>query len=119
MCMSNEFTLGADPEFPLIDNITGEFVSAIDKLGGTKENPRLISLYGHVQEDNTLAEINTVPAHNKDEWLQNVINLINDTDSLLADRNLSLGYSDVIYYDESVFYDPRANIFGIEFIIFT
>lgn len=79
-----DITLGADPEVFLVDE-KGNNISAIGKIGGSKENPRSITDLGHaVQEDNVLAEFN-IPASKTAEDFSNNIKLCIDW----LDDNLS------------------------------
>lgn len=65
--------VGADPEFFLYDPEREVYVSAIGKIGGTKENPRPIDNKGSfVQEDNVLGEMNIIPAKTSMEFVNNV-----------------------------------------------
>lgn len=59
--------IGADPEVFLRDS-TGQIVSAIGRLGGTKASP-IPCDFGAVQEDNVLAEYNITPASSADKWV--------------------------------------------------
>lgn len=64
-------TVGCDPEVFLRDPESGNIVPAIGLVGGSKEDPRRVNC-GAFQEDNIMAEINTVPANSEDEWVHNV-----------------------------------------------
>lgn len=64
-----EFTVGADPE--VFIGADGMFVSAHDKLPGTKRNPHPVNL-GAVQVDGMAAEFNIDPAHNFEEFQNNL-----------------------------------------------
>lgn len=64
-------TVGCDPEVFLRDPKSGKIVSAIGLVGGSKADPRVVNC-GAFQEDNIMAEINTVPANTEDEWVHNV-----------------------------------------------
>jgi hypothetical protein len=60
--------LGSDPEFFLFDKQKQTIVSAINKIGGSKNNPLPLP-GGSVLEDNVTAEINPIPASNEDEFV--------------------------------------------------
>jgi hypothetical protein len=64
-------TIGCDPEAFLRDNNTGLFISAHDKLPGTKEDPFKVKK-GAIQVDGVAAEINIDPASSSDEFVGNV-----------------------------------------------
>jgi len=69
-------SLGCDPEW-FLQTESGKVVSAIGKIGGTKQEPRVLfteKIRGKevpfcVQEDNVLLEYNIPPATCKSEWL--------------------------------------------------
>jgi len=63
-------TIGSDPEVFLRDP-TGEIISAIGHVGGTKSHPIAV-MCGALQEDNVLAEFNTDPASTCQEFVSNL-----------------------------------------------
>lgn len=81
-----EFTLGSDPEM-FAKNGVGDFIPCIGKLGGTKRNPLKINT-GWVQEDNVMAEFNTVPAKTKKEFLANVTATRDEVAQILLSHGL-------------------------------
>lgn len=65
--------IGADPEMFLMD-ASQALVSAIEKIGGSKENPLPLPIgdgYA-VQEDNVAIEYNIPPAESADELVRNI-----------------------------------------------
>lgn len=67
-----KFTIGADPEF-FLAKPTGELVSAIGKIGGSKWEPKLISKDGHaILEDNVAVEFNIPPSNNAAQFVQHL-----------------------------------------------
>jgi hypothetical protein len=64
---ASQISIGADPEMFLQDK-TGKFISAIGKIGGTKEKPFVPKEFRHfpngfaVQEDNVAVEFNVPPS---------------------------------------------------------
>lgn len=63
-----ELTVGADPEAFLF-NSNGDFVSAHDKLPGTKQEPCVIDSDGNsIQVDGVATEFNTAPAKSADQF---------------------------------------------------
>lgn len=64
-----EFTIGADPEVFLMKN--GKFISAHDKLPGSKEEPFVVES-GAVQVDGLAAEFNIDPAVDKEGFKNNL-----------------------------------------------
>jgi hypothetical protein len=69
----NKFLLGADPEI-FLEDAAGDLVSAIDKVGGTKEDPKALPIGDGfaVQEDNVAVEYN-IPASDSAEAFTNNI----------------------------------------------
>ena len=68
----NNITLGCDPEL-FVKDFDGNLVSAIDKFGGTKENPKPISDNGHcIQEDNVAVEFNIPPCIDKESFVREI-----------------------------------------------
>lgn len=63
--------VGTDPEVFVKHKTTGEVLSAIGLLGGTKEEPRRVKA-GALQEDNVLAEFNIDPADNAESFYRNI-----------------------------------------------
>jgi hypothetical protein len=64
--------LGSDPEVFLKSKTTGEFISGIGKIGGSKQDPRPLGNNFFIQEDNVLAEFNIPPSASKDSFVDNI-----------------------------------------------
>lgn len=112
--MKIDFTIGADPELFLIDPKTGRFISSIDKIGGTKTDPRPIGEGCAVQEDNVAVEFN-IPACNSMEQFIKSLNY--NLDYLLSEVSklgLKLKIIPSANFDEQELADPRALEFGCE-----
>lgn len=71
-----QVTIGCDPEVFLQD-ITGAIVSAVGRVGGTKESPFKVKC-GAIQEDNVMAEFNTDPARSAREFVTNIRTVLNE-----------------------------------------
>lgn len=82
------FLVGSDPEIVLI-NKDKKHISAIGKVGGSKENPKATK-HGFVQEDNVLVEFNTKPAGTAQEFLRNSLDMLQDIDELIVPLDLSI-----------------------------
>lgn len=63
-----QFTLGSDPEFFLKRVETGELVSSIPYIDGTKYEPKPLPNGGNVQRDNVAVEIGTDVVVSTAEW---------------------------------------------------
>lgn len=68
---TNTVLVGADPELFMRHPDTGEFVSAHDRIPGTKWEPFKVP-FGAVQVDGTALEFNIDPAHTVDEFVHNI-----------------------------------------------
>ena len=65
-------TIGADPEVFLTDT-SGNFISSIGKIGGSKRNPRKLERDGFfLQEDNVATEFNIPPASNLAAFVESI-----------------------------------------------
>lgn len=90
-------TLGADPEVFLRD-FNGKMISAVGKIGGTKEKPIPIPGMGNIyrdeftmQEDNVALEYNIPPAYNIDDFVDyNEMALLALDDMLPADLEICI-----------------------------
>lgn len=63
--------VGADPELFMRNPNTGSFVSAHDRVPGTKYEPFKVP-YGAIQVDGTALEFNIDPAHSVEEFVANI-----------------------------------------------
>ncbi len=68
--------LGSDPEFFLYNKKDKQVVSAINKIGGDKNSPLPLS-GGYILEDNVTAEINPLPGRSKEEFIHNIVTIMN------------------------------------------
>ena len=66
--------IGADPEIFLVDTHTHALVSAIDRIGGSKEEPRPLPLGDGfaVQEDNVALEYNIPASDSAEKLVENI-----------------------------------------------
>jgi hypothetical protein len=70
--VSSKITVGADPEMFLV-SADGNLCSAIDRIGGHKENPRPLGREGFfVQEDNVAVEFNIPPASECSAFVESI-----------------------------------------------
>jgi hypothetical protein len=68
-----KMTLGCDPELFLKDVTTGNFISSIGNIGGSKDFPRPIDDLGNaVQEDNVAVEFNTPPCSSAVQFIEHI-----------------------------------------------
>lgn len=118
------FTLGCDPEVFLQD-FSGNVVSAIGKIGGTKRKPRVIEalsggnlLIQHgdfaLQEDNVTLEYNTPLAYHPKDWRSHLLRINKYIDEELAAKGLKKLIVPSVVMPEKELQDPRAWVFGCE-----
>lgn len=103
---SQNILIGADPEFFLQCRDTGQVLSAIGKVGGSKKEPLPVA-YGAVQEDGVLAEINIDPARNVEEFIFNLEAVTEALQGIVGDRVNLLSVSYATLSDQDL-EDPRA-----------
>ena len=104
--------IGIDPEMFLFDKKQNKFISAIDKIGGTKEEPKPIGNGCFVQEDNMSVEFNT-PATDNNKQFKAAINYVKGYLNSLYDNVTAEPVATVIF-DKKETDDPRAWIFGCD-----
>lgn len=104
-------TRGTDPELFLRDKKSKKFISAIGKIGGTKEDPRPIKNGIFVQEDNVLAEFNTPPTKTFASFKQAVKNGIAAIDELSGTK-LEVAIEPYAFFEEDQLKHPKAQEAG-------
>lgn len=92
--------VGADPECWLRDPSTGQFISAHDKIPGTKLEPFKV-VNGAIQVDGVAAEFNIEPAINWEEFINNNTSVIKQLQARIP--NLELVYSPTAVFDPDYF----------------
>lgn len=116
--MSNAelITIGSDPELFLEDS-AGKVISAIGKIGGTKDKPRVIKGLAKgfaVQEDNVLLEYNTPPAKSL-LLFQNYQALIRDhLEEMVGQLGLKLSTKASHSMDDDQLDHPASWVFGCD-----
>lgn len=111
----HNITIGSDPEIFIENAETGQTISAIGMIPGTKHEPHPITENGHfIQTDNIAFEFNIPPCKTEDEFVEN-ITFVKDYLDVIAKTNganLSNKASDEI--DPIYLLDPQAQEFGCE-----
>ena len=106
--------VGADPEVFLI-NAAGAFVSSIDRIGGSKDEPRPIDDEGcAVQEDNVAVEYNTPPCTTVEQFIFYNRKVLQYLSEHVAKQGLSLCIQPSANFSKQELADPRALEFGCE-----
>lgn len=104
--------IGADPE--LFYHNGKKFISSIDKIGGTKYEPRRLLGGFCLQEDNVSVEYNIPPCNSVEKFIW-ANQLMLDEISLLGE---DYGVKSVIvssaHFDDDELADPRARVFGCD-----
>lgn len=111
----NNISIGADPEL-FIENKDGKIISAEGMIGGTKDEPKLISEEGHaIQEDNVMVEFNIPPSHSEDDFVSNLDFVESYLTTLLTLKDgCKLNYSASSELDPTYLQTPQAMMFGCE-----
>lgn len=108
------FTIGADPELFFRNKITGNFVSSVGLIGGTKEAPKPIGEGCAVQEDNVAVEFNTPPCDSMESFIASLdynLNYLQDEAEKLG-LTLAIEPSGLFPWEELE--TPAARIFGCD-----
>jgi len=110
------FKAGADPEVFLQD-AAGAFVSAIDKIGGSKWQPRPLVELGDgfaVQEDNVAVEFNIPAADSRELFITNISRARDFLAQQVAKQGLKFSNSSATQFPVVELLDPRAQEFGCD-----
>ena len=108
--------IGCDPEIFLVD-AAGGFISAIDKIGGSKEHPRPLAALGKgyaVQEDNVAIEFNIPPAEDMNELKNNVNRVKLYLQEQINNMGLSFSKESAAIFPEHELSHPAAMVFGCD-----
>lgn len=106
---------GSDPEFILRDKNTGELVSSIGIIPGTKESPMRVDEVGEyftIQIDNVLGEISVDPADNPEELWSNIQTGLKFIQDNILPENIEIIHQSSGTYSEEQLNDPIAQEFG-------
>lgn len=100
-------TIGCDPEFFLVDK-KGNFVPAMDTVGGTKAAPRILPSGHTVQEDGCAVEIGIIPATSAKEFKEHVREALSDVRVILKKIGLYPKFVSQAEFSTEALADPRA-----------
>jgi len=96
---------GCDPELFLIDEATGNFISSVGLIGGSKVRPKPIDDEGNaVQEDNVTVEFNIPPCKTSADFVKH----INKNKEWIKERAEMLGFG-ISIKPSAVFSDSELN----------
>lgn len=106
--------IGCDPEMFLQDK-QGKFISAVGLIGGSKEDPFMISAMGHaVQEDNVAVEFNIPPAKTKEAWVTDIQFVMDYLTNSLKDKELVLRITASTEFEADQLACQKAQTFGCD-----
>lgn len=98
--MMHKILVGADPELFMKDPANGSFVSAHDRVPGTKIEPYPVN-YGAIQVDGTALEFNIDPASTVDEFVRNIQSVRKTLEGYVPGYNVVA--EPVAYFDADYF----------------
>ena len=105
------FTIGADPEFFLMQNLKHK--AAIGLIGGSKEFPRPLKKEGFaILEDNVAVEFNIAPCHNHQEFIDAIQYVMGGLKGMLDSYDFS--HESAVLFDADQLVHPQALEFGCE-----
>jgi hypothetical protein len=111
----NNVTIGSDPEFFLFNKEKNEIISAEGLIGGTKDEPRLISAVGHaVQEDNIMVEFNIPPAIDAESFSRDIQFTIDYIINEIGDENITYSTKAGAEINPEYLHTEQACRFGCE-----
>jgi len=114
--MSFKFSLGADPEFFIMDK-QGNVKSIIGRIGGTKESPKYITDTHEgfaIQEDNVAAEYNIPATYNKKHFYGNIKFPQEAICTIIGTKEFSISHDSAISFPNKELSTPESWIFGCE-----
>jgi len=113
--IKDNFLVGSDPELFIWDKYTDKPISAIDKIGGSKDLPLSLGREGFfVQEDNVLAEFNIPPSATEDAFVGNIILGMELLKQRLPSPMFELRPIASAFMPAEEIQDPRAKVFGCD-----
>lgn len=111
-------TVGADPEFMLVDLKTSEPLPVTGLLGGTKGRPRpMFDKHKEgffVQEDNVMAEFNVPPSSDADEFANNIQDGLQGTLDVVRTTHETAGicFDPAVLFPSTLLESDQAQRFG-------
>lgn len=117
MSFNYPFTIGADPEFFILNKRTNTPKSIIGMIGGTKNNPKFIDETNKgfaIQEDNVAAEFNIPITHNRDHFAGHINFPMEVIGKLIGTNKFSISTESAISFPDEELNNEIAWIFGCE-----
>lgn len=114
MLSDPRFTIGADPELFCVGS-NGEYISAVNKFGGTKYNPKILLPGGFfIQEDNVAVEFNIPPATSDDMFVDHIQKALLEIERLAKNKGLFLSITASASFPSSQLRTKASRYFGCE-----
>lgn len=108
-----QHTRGTDPEFFMVDKVTGKLVSAIPYVDGVKYEPKKLKCGGTVIRDNVALEFATPPTGNEDDFVESVRTCIREVRKLIP-KKFDIQALPSGNFDEDQLDNDEAKQFGCE-----
>ena len=109
----SKFTIGTDPEFFLRNKLTGELVSAVPYVQGTKYEPQLLPAGGNIQRDNVAVEVATDPAANMESFIEAIRSVLTEAIKVLPKETEIIAIPSATFNPEEL-KSPEAMEFGCD-----
>ena len=111
----NLLTIGADPEVFLIDSKSGDYVSSIGKIGGSKQEPRHLDRPGFaLQENNVAVEFNIPPAKDIKSFVESIQWSIAFIKNEVVAKGLEVTIIPAALFTDAELLHPRAQSAGCD-----
>jgi hypothetical protein len=112
--MIEKFTYGSDPEYYIMNEVTGQIVSSIPIIEGTKDKPESLGDGFSILKDNILAEGNVPPVNNKGDFIHVLVELRKRITGYIKTKYpvLNLKHGDCYDVDTIFLSHPEAMLFG-------
>jgi hypothetical protein len=109
----SKFTIGCDPEFIMREKRSGNLISAIPHVRGTKHNPMPLPLGGNIQRDNVAVEIATDPTDSAAGFVGNIKATLSEAIKTLPEE-VELIAEVSAHFPEDQLQHPEAEAFGCD-----
>lgn len=107
------FSIGTDPEFFVKETESGQLVSAIPHIPGTKEEPSPLPGGGVIQSDNVALEVATDPANSRDSFIAGIERILKDAVDKLPGGMEIVALASASFNPKEL-EDPAAQKFGCD-----
>lgn len=105
-------TFGTDIEFALVDKDTDKLISAVNRIGGTKQFPLQIASEIYRQEDNVAAELSMEPTKTWPLLRNRIMRGKSALEKYVSSQNLKIKALSSGIYDDDQLTTPESREFG-------